>query len=86
MKIQTLQKLIDNNLTPRDAIVLLRLNEVGVTTPRMLVTDKICAASITGIADKLIKLGFVNRERSATDRRSVSLNITERGRVLVNGY
>ena len=67
-------------------MILLRLNEVGVTTPRKLVTDKICAASITGIADKLIKLGFVERERNETDRRSVSLNIAEKGRVLVNGY
>ena len=86
MKIQTLQKLINNNLTPRDALILMRLNEVGVTTPRMLVTPEICAASVTGIADKLIKLGFIERNRSDTDRRSVNINITEDGRRLVNGY
>lgn len=41
------------------------------------------AASMTGIVDRLLERGLVRRERHPGDRRSVLVQLTERGRVLL---
>lgn len=38
------------------------------------------AGAVTGITDKLIELGYVERRRDEVDRRTVYLEITERGK------
>lgn len=40
-------------------------------------------ATITGIVDRLVDRGLVRRRRGTTDRRSVSVSITDAGRELV---
>lgn len=42
------------------------------------------SGAVTAICDKLESLGFAIRQRSASDRRSVVLNITEEGRQMLN--
>lgn len=43
----------------------------------------ITSGGVTGIADRLIELGYVKRERSEKDRRVVMLDITESGLEIV---
>ncbi len=44
----------------------------------------ITSGGVTGIADRLIELGYVKRERGEKDRRVVMLEITEEGLKNVN--
>lgn len=41
-------------------------------------------ATITGIVDRLVKMGLVTRKRSAQDRRQVLVELTPAGRDLLN--
>lgn len=43
----------------------------------------ITSGGVTGIADRLIELGYIKRERSERDRRVVMLEITPEGRGIV---
>lgn len=43
----------------------------------------ITSGGVTGIADRLIELGYVKRERGEKDRRVVMLEITEEGSTIV---
>ncbi len=42
-------------------------------------------STATGIGDRLVKNGYVKRDRSETDRRIVMLRLTEEGEQLVKG-
>ncbi|MEK3882758.1 MarR family transcriptional regulator [Paenibacillus sp. PL2-23] len=44
----------------------------------------ITGGGVTGIADRLIELGYVTRKRSEQDRRSVLLALTDDGRAMVH--
>lgn len=44
---------------------------------------RITSGAVTGIADRLIQLGYIDRSRSNLDRRIVLLTITDEGRKLV---
>lgn len=44
----------------------------------------ITSGGVTGIADRLIELGYVKRERGEQDRRVVMLDITDEGFKIVN--
>ena len=41
-------------------------------------TDQ-CSATMTGIVDRLVDMGFVTRDRAPRDRRSVVVGLTKRG-------
>jgi len=43
----------------------------------------ITSGGVTGIADRLIELGYVERERSEQDRRAVILKLTDEGNGIV---
>lgn len=43
-------------------------------------------AAATGIADKLVKSGFVTRAGSLADRRIVNISITAKGKKMVSGF
>ncbi|WP_336784435.1 MarR family winged helix-turn-helix transcriptional regulator [Paenibacillus sp. MMO-177] len=45
---------------------------------------RITSGAVTGISDRLIDLGFVERSRSEYDRRIVMLSVTDEGRKLVD--
>ncbi|WP_054027294.1 MarR family winged helix-turn-helix transcriptional regulator [Bacillus sp. FJAT-28004] len=44
----------------------------------------ITSGGVTGIADRLIELGYVKRERGEKDRRVVMLDITEEGMEIIH--
>lgn len=43
----------------------------------------ITSGGVTGIADRLIELGYIERERGEQDRRVVMLHLTEEGKKMV---
>lgn len=43
----------------------------------------ITGGGVTGIADRLIELGYVGRERSQQDRRAVLLTLTDAGHAVI---
>jgi len=73
----------DEELTFSQWTALVALHS-GVTTAGDL-AHNIChdAGSLTRLVDQLVERGFVTRERSATDRRVVTLALTPHGSELV---
>lgn len=74
----------DLGINAMQARILVRLFEEG-PQKASAVADKlqITAGAITGIADKLIDLQYLERERDVEDRRVVYLVLTEKGQQLV---
>lgn len=64
--------------------MLIILSEAGSMRSSEL-ADKLSITNggVTGIADRLIDLGFVKRERCEQDRRAVQLMLTEEGTAVV---
>lgn len=75
----------DLGLTSQQAAVLLNVH-VGHTTPqalsRVLAID---AGGMTRLVDRLVDRGLVDRVPSTTDRRVVTIVLTERGRTIAPG-
>ena len=52
----------------------------GTTTPKALATQMgVSQATITGLVDKLVKEGMVNRAQSSMDRRQINVVLSEKG-------
>ncbi len=68
-------------LTPSQYNVLRILRGEGKPLPILEVADRMLAAvpGITGLIDRLERLGLIARERSTEDRRVVYVTITEAG-------
>ncbi|EXX84841.1 transcriptional regulator [Paenibacillus darwinianus] len=73
-----------HGLTHTQAGILIKLEHYGPqkasTLAEML---SVTSGAITGIADKLLELGFIVRDRDEIDRRVVQLGISESGRAVV---
>ncbi|WP_262677333.1 MarR family transcriptional regulator [Paenibacillus sp. J5C2022] len=64
--------------------LLIILHEQGPQKPSVLADClTMSGGGVTGIADRLIELGFVSRERSERDRRMVLLQLTAEGEAIV---
>ncbi|MGB2568219.1 MarR family winged helix-turn-helix transcriptional regulator [Micromonospora citrea] len=70
-----------HGLTPAGARVLFTLAGIQDATHRQVAEQCfVRPATLTGIVDTLERDGFVVRRRDTTDRRSVQLALTDRGR------
>lgn len=68
-------------LTPGHAMALMQLDPENPAPMRQLRDQLHCDPSyLTGVVDRLERLGFVERRPSTTDRRVKELVLTERGR------
>ena len=72
------------NVSAAGGLVLGLLRDRGPMSPselgeRLIVTR----ATVTGLLDSLERRGFVHRSRNATDRRSLTVEITAEGRVVL---
>jgi DNA-binding MarR family transcriptional regulator len=57
------------------------LQEEGTQHPAKIGEKLLVAkAQMTHLIDKLVELGFINREMDAIDRRTLNLTLTEKGR------
>lgn len=69
---------------------LLRLNKATVVTDfgvKLTELAELCgvsAAAITGMSDRLEKVGYATREKSKSDRRVIKLLITPKGQAILN--
>ena len=74
----------DAELTFSQWTTLVALHDGRIRTAGDL-AHNIChdAGSLTRLVDEMVKRGLVNRNRSETDRRVVTLSLTSRGRSLV---
>jgi MarR family transcriptional regulator, 2-MHQ and catechol-resistance regulon repressor len=71
-------------LTPTQLGVLEAILHKGPLTQRQLVRKVLTSAgNLTDVIDKLAARGLVSRERSETDRRSVTVGLTPAGRQLI---
>ena len=67
-------------LTGPQLVCLRVLKDQGPLTPSKLAREvALSQGTITGIVDRLFRRGLVTRDRSPTDRRSVTVAITEKG-------
>jgi MarR family transcriptional regulator, organic hydroperoxide resistance regulator len=75
----------DFNLSFPQFKMLHMLNATGTHTVSQLAEALgITSAAITGITDRLVTEGFVNRERGENDRRVVNISITDQGREIIS--
>lgn len=71
-------------LTPTQLGVLEAILHKGPLTQRQLVRKVLTSAgNLTDVIDKLAARGLVSRQRSPTDRRSVTVALTPEGRKLI---
>ena len=74
------QSLDDSGLTPARTHLLWELHTHGPSTQQGLaVALKVSPRNVTGLVDALAAGGFVSREPHPTDRRAVSVTLTELG-------
>ncbi len=67
-------------LSKQEANLIFTLGERGASIMRELAENlRLHVSTMTGIVDKLIEKGLVNRERSEEDRRIVKVSLTDEG-------
>ena len=73
------KKMITKGLNARDSYVLEKL-ATGDQSPTELADELVSKVSMTQIADKLLKKGYITRKPAQHDRRKLVLSITKKGR------
>lgn len=58
-------------------------NEPGCSMSMLAQSSHQVSATMTGIVDRLVEHGLVNRQREAHDRRSLRITLTKEGRALI---
>ena len=78
------QLFTEYDITMPQVICLDELSEKGAMTVNVLASAiHLSPSTAVGIIDRLEKKGFVKRTRSEIDRRSVSVEITDKGREFI---
>lgn len=74
----------EHGVTVPQLICLLKIDELGSLTLKDLSEEVFLSPStLVGIVDRLEKHGLLERQRSVRDRRKVRIDLTEKGRELV---
>ena len=73
-----------HNLTVTQYITLLSLSEAVTLNPRDICAEyRHAGGAMTRVCDRLVELGFLERDRDTQDRRKVNLRLTRSGRETV---
>lgn len=68
-------------LTPSQIVVLQIIAQVGQPSAGVVAeTARLSQATVTAILDRLEERGLVSRERDSSDRRRISVELTDKGR------
>lgn len=59
---------------------LSRIPPEGISLTELAAMSSADPATVSGIVDRLVRDGFISRERSAEDRRAVHITLTEKGK------
>lgn len=71
-------------VTTSQLVTLLRIHEKFTTRVGVLSNElRVSAPTITGVIDRLLRDGYVKRTRDVTDRRVVNVELTKKGKNLV---
>jgi DNA-binding MarR family transcriptional regulator len=74
---------LGDDLTPTQWAAIARLHEIGSCSQNQLGRlTAMDAATIKGVADRLMKRGFIESRPSPTDRRRILITLTAEGRKL----
>lgn len=75
---------IDISLSKQEVFTLMMLDRRGeIIMSRIAEYVNISMSTATGIVDRLVKNGYVERNRSETDRRIVMISLSKKGKALV---
>lgn len=76
------RELSDHHLTPSQfhTLIAIKENRSGCTMSQLAESTNQVSATMTGIVDRLVERGWVERKRNAADRRAVLVHLTETGR------
>jgi DNA-binding MarR family transcriptional regulator len=79
-----LRNCIGQYLNSTEFIVLKVINEKGpLKASDISKTIEVSASHITAVTDSLVEKGYITRKRSDVDRRRVELEITEKGKEML---
>lgn len=75
----------ENDLTPVQLFALRTILHGGNTMGRVADTMHCDASNVTGVVDRLVAQKLVVRSESKSDRRTKTLELTDKGRQLIQG-
>lgn len=75
---------MDLTLTQAQALRLLRLS--GLPTSRLATALGISAPAVTQLTDRLVRKHLIERRSTEGDRRWVNIELTEKGRLVMDGF
>ena len=73
----------EDDITRSQFRLLRRVSIEGVPLTQLAITSWIDPGNVTGIVDRLVRQGYVTRDRSDKDRRVVLVKLTDKGSSLV---
>ena len=76
------RELSDHQLTPAQfqTLVAIKEHDTGCTMRHLATETNQVSATMTGIVDRLVEHGLVERKRNAQDRRTVLVYLTPKGK------
>lgn len=84
MDTQSRRLIKQHDITIPQLVCLYELYEKGATTVAVLARNiHVSASTVVGIVDRLEEKQFVTRARNSVDRRTVFVNITDKGREFI---
>jgi DNA-binding MarR family transcriptional regulator len=76
--------LLQHRISPQQAVILSAC--ASDAPPTMTVLSTLCCvttAAMTGSIDRMVRRGWINREHSTDDRRSITLELTSLGAAVI---
>ena len=81
-----IEQALEHGLTIRELWVMNELYDHEPRTFTSLSSPYMTAPALTGMVDKLERLGFATRTRCKKDRRKINLTLTEKGKHFFRDY
>ena len=82
--VQVDQRLMDDlNISQSELLFFSALNDCqGISSPELAKNMDLSLSRISRIVDKLVVNGYLDRNTDATDRRAITLCLTDKGKVI----
>lgn len=72
----------DKEVNPVQALLLFNISDAELTAGELKTRGHYQGSNVSYNLKKLVEAGYVNHERSASDKRSVRVSLTEKGRTI----
>ncbi len=72
----------DKEVNPVQALLLFNISDAELTAGELKTRGHYQGSNVSYNLKKLVEAGYVNHERSASDKRSVRVSLTEKGRII----